>query len=169
MTNWKNLLRDDIERFNALIHNLPVEQRTMLKGANLSNLDLTNADLEACDLSGTNLSDSKVPGYKLSTCRLQGTILTGMTVDNAYWETPIHQIEMIWKGADTWNQFRKTNTPHILSGTYFSNGRFQKIDFSDMNFASSVFIDAHFTGTILNEASFNGTTMDNAAFRNIDA
>lgn len=73
MTEWRALLLTDTESFNQQILDVPVGERTMFVGADLSGADLGAARLASLDLSDADLSGSTVAGYWLSTCRLQRT------------------------------------------------------------------------------------------------
>ena len=75
MVDWKNILFSDVDYFNSLISSVPVLERNMFKGADLSNFALSKAFLKSFDLSESNLTNTFVSGYYLSTCRLDKTIL----------------------------------------------------------------------------------------------
>jgi uncharacterized protein YjbI with pentapeptide repeats len=71
MIDWKKVLLSDKNDFNTRISNVPVLERDMFKGADLSNIDLSKAVIKSFDLSRANLTNATVPGYLLSTCRLE--------------------------------------------------------------------------------------------------
>lgn len=114
MTDWKKVLLSDIYYFNNQIANVPVLERDMFKGADLSNIDLSKAYIKSFDLSGSNLTNAIVPGYLLSTCRLEKTLLNNIAFDDLYWKPVIENIQFIWQGAAIWNLLKIKDSPILL-------------------------------------------------------
>ena len=61
MIDWKKVLLSDINDFNTRISNVPVLERNMFKGADLSNFDLSKAFIKSFDLSESDLTNAAVP------------------------------------------------------------------------------------------------------------
>lgn len=150
----ENILLSDVDYFNSLISSVPVLERTMFKGADLSNYDLTKAFLKSFDLSESNLTDAFISGYYLSTCRLDKTILKNITFDDPYWKPIIENIKLIWQGYEVWNLNKIKDLPVLLNKSYFTHLVFDKYDFSDVMFTSSYFNHSQFQGTKLSSTLF---------------
>jgi uncharacterized protein YjbI with pentapeptide repeats len=167
MIDWKKVLLSDINDFNTRISNVPVLERNMFKGADLSNFDLSKAFIKSFDLSESDLTNAAVPGYLLSTCRLEKTILNNITYDDLYWKPTIENIQLIWQGHEVWNLYKVKDLPVLLNQTYFTNMVCDKYDFSDVMFTSANFQYSQFNTTILSSTIFSGSNMDFCIFKNI--
>lgn len=166
-TAWRALLLHDVEQFNAQLGELPISERVMFAGADLSGLDLAGAWLHSLDLSGANLSQSSVAGFWLSTCRLQGVVLDDIVLDDEYWRDPILQITALWNGAEAWTEIRRSKVPLLLNQSNFAGATLNDIDLSDVAFVSSVFTGAYFAGTGLDRCSFRGADLNATDFQGV--
>ena len=167
MIDWKKVLLSDINDFNTRISNVPVLERKMFRETDLSNIDLSKAFIKSFDLTKSNLTNATVPGYLLSTCRLEKTILNNITYDDLYWKPTIENIQLIWQGYEVWNLYKVKDLPVLLNQTYFTNMICDKYDFSDVMFTSANFQHSQFNTTILSSTIFSGSNMDFCIFKNI--
>lgn len=168
MTDWLYLLKNDLSTFNKEFPKIPVEKRTMFKGADLSGSNLLTAELMHADFTGTNLNSSQVSGYILSTCRLENTVLKALVFDDDYWIDKIKILQLIWKGNKQWNAQKAPKDPLIITQACFSEATFKQMDFSDISFTSCLFNTSHFEAVNLNDTSFNASLMLATQFKDIN-
>jgi uncharacterized protein YjbI with pentapeptide repeats len=167
--DWLDLVLQDVDRFNQLIVGLPIEQRTMFVGADLSDLDLSQVRFAALDLTNANLSGSTVPGYGLATCRLQGTRLDGVSLDNEYWRSSVAQIQALWAGRDHWTQRRSENNDLVLlNEANLSGADFEQFDLRKTSFTSSRLLDVRFAQTDLNHTELRAAHIDRSTLDTIE-
>ena len=169
MSDWKNLLVNDVDAFNAEIDNVPEEQRTMFRATDLSGLDLIKARTYYLDLTESNLKGTRVDGGALATCKLENTILDDLIVDDPYWSKEIEVIARLWKGAEIWNASKEPNIPIVLANNNFSGARFDEMDLSDVSFTHCAFPKGRFVKVDLKDASFNGSNMAGTIFEEIQS
>ena len=168
MTDWRTLLLDDPDAFNAAIDGVAVTDRTMFVDADLTDVDLSGARLDALDLTDADLSGSTLPGYWLSTCRLERTRLDSIVLDDDDWLAPIAEIQALWAGGSAWTEARSQPATMILNQAHFARARFDGIDLSDITFPSGELTGAGFVGAHLDRTQFRGARLDAASFSDLE-
>jgi uncharacterized protein YjbI with pentapeptide repeats len=157
MKDWIQLLKEDVNSFNVEIEKISIDERTMFKGLDLSNIDFFAANVKFCDFSESDLQFSQISGYLLSTCRLDKTNLNNTLLDTIFWKEKIKTLKLIWGSSEQWNRVKLSNNPIIISEGNFLNGNFGDMDFRDVSFTSCIF----------NSSSFNASQMESVRFKNI--
>ena len=159
-SDWVDLIKRDPNEFNRRWQVIPRDQRTMLRGADLSGLDLRRAHIGQLDLTDAILSGAKLEGSGLVSCRLERTKLDGIEVDPR-WLPVLAQIELLWRpDKSEWNQHKARERPPILTFVDFSESDLGDADLTHLNL-----LNARFDGCDLRRCKLGETRIDGASLR----
>ncbi len=118
-----------------------------LSGFNISNSDLSRVDFSGSNLSGANLSKSDLTGAKLHLANLINAQLGETDLS----ETDMHLTNIIG------NSYKVTNVPEVLPFGWYYNGIIQNIVKSSRKLISSNMLDENINEKLVNMDFVNNT------------
>jgi GNAT superfamily N-acetyltransferase len=153
---------------------VPPEDRSVLRGANLSGRDLSGVDLSGYDLREANLTranltnvdltNADLTGAKLGLARLSGARLTGARLNGASLrDATLNEATLndaVLTGADlTYANLNGANlTDADLSGAVLINARLRDARLNGANLSGANFTGADLTGANLKDVVTDGNT-----------
>jgi len=141
----------------------------LLRGINLTSLDLSNANFSQVDLSGTSFFGCNLTGANFFQSNLTEADFTGANVSNAnFSESTLDQASF---GQATLNEtkfFGSSLVDATLTGVHCTKSDFRAVDMRNVRIRDAELIEVDFTGSSLCGADFSDSYVRGSIFNDTD-